>query len=264
MELSPQLYMAKVMHKRFFPQVNGFTYNVYYMVLPLTQLDECNHGLIFGVDRPALFSFYRKDHGARDGGDLRLWAAQLFAQHGVDIADKIVSLVAMPRIMGFVFNPVSFWMVRHPNGKLCAVIAEVNNTFGETHSYVCLPPEGDVIDQDMILRGEKLFHVSPFLERSGDYAFRFASGARQLGIWIDYFHANGEKQLATSLIGDLRPLTAAALLEAFITIPFVTIKTVLLIHWQAIKLVWKRIRYINKPPQLPKQTSRAGSKLTNL
>lgn len=255
MELDHFIFMAKVMHKRFFPRENGFVYRVYYIALMLSRLDRFDKGCVFGIDRPALFSVYRKDHGAKDGSDLVQWAQALFRQYGVDTHDTEIILVAMPRIFGFVFNPVSFWMLQDQQGILRAVIAEVNNTFGETHRYLCIPPEGESVDKNRVFEGKKLFHVSPFLERSGHYTFRFANGLRHLGIWIDYIHAQGQCQLATSLVGTLKPLTAAALLKAFAAIPFVTIKTVALIHWQAIKLALKKIRYIDKPPQINEKNS---------
>lgn len=254
--------MAKVMHKRFFPRENAFTYSVYYLSLPLTQLDRLPQNAVFAVDRFALFSFHRKDYGARDGSDLRTWAVKLLAQHGHDAETDELVLVTMPRILGYAFNPVSFWMAYDKDGRLRAVLAEVNNTFGETHSYLCIPPDGAPINPQEWMTAEKLFHVSPFLERKGHYAFRFHEHEKSLGIWIDFFLEKDKKQLATSLVGQREPLTAAALIRAFVAIPFVTLKTIFLIHWQALVLAFKKIRYIDKPPQHAVRHSR--SNLTDL
>lgn len=264
MELKPQLFMAKVMHKRFFPRINAFTYGVYYLSLPLSVLDKLPRTFIFNIDGPALFSFYRKDYGARDGSDLHVWVKRLFAQHGHALDGCEVILITMPRICGYAFNPVSFWMAYDQNGNIRAVLAEVNNTFGETHSYLCANQGMHPITQHQWMKAEKFFHVSPFLERKGEYAFRFHDAGKTLGLWIDYFHENGEKQLATSLTGHRVTLTNSALIKAFLAIPFVTLKTILLIHWQALILFFKKIRYINKPPQLATRHSHSKDNLTNL
>lgn len=254
--VTPQLFIAKVMHKRFFPRVNAFTYKVYYLNLPLAQLEALPKNLVFAVDRPALFSFYRHDYGGHDGGDLRAWAINLFAQYGHKADAYAIHLITMPRIFGYAFNPVSFWMAYDHDQKLRGVIAEVNNTFGETHNYLCVTSDGAPITPQDWLGTEKVFHVSPFLERSGQYAFRFHERGKNLGIWIDYKDAKGERQLATSLIGQHKALSTAALREAFFAIPFVTLKTIALIHWQALVLVFKKVRYICKPPQLAARHSR--------
>ena len=258
MDMMPQIFVAKTMHKRFFPRENHFIYSVYYLALPLSQLKQLLQGTMFSVNRFALFSFYEKDYGARDGSPLEVWARNLFVQHGVDIPDGEIVLFTMPRILGYAFNPVSFWMCFDVQKNLRAVIAEVNNTFGETHSYICVNKDGAPIDPEAWLKAEKLFHVSPFLERKGSYAFRFNVGAEKLAIWIDYFVEAGQKQLATSLIGTLIPFSNVTLLKAFLAIPFVTIKTIILIHWQAVVLAFKKIRYIDKPQQLSTRSSMTG------
>lgn len=252
------------MHKRFFPRVNAFTYGVYYLALPLTKLQEMRQGAVFAIDRPALFSFYRKDHGDRDGGDLMTWARRLFREHAIETREMEIVLISMPRILGFVFNPVSFWMACDTKGRIGAVIAEVNNTYGETHSYICARDDGMPLSDNDWMKAKKLFHVSPFLERNGEYAFRFKDSQQALGIWIDYFHDTGAKQLATALTGVMLPLSEKSLIGAFLAIPFVTLKTILLIHWQALRLALKNIHYLNKPPQFDSRSSRAKSKLTNL
>lgn len=256
MEISPQLFMAKTMHKRFFPRENHFIYSVYYLALPLSQLKQLPEDFVFGVNRFALFSFYEKDYGRRDGSDLQAWAENLFKQHGVMLEQCEIVLTTMPRILGYAFNPVSFWLCFDAQKNLRAVIAEVNNTFGETHSYLCVNNDGSPLDSETWSRSEKLFHVSPFLERKGTYAFRFKTGVDTLAIWIDYFSEEGKKQLATSLIGGLQPFNHAGLFRAFLTIPFVTLKTIALIHWQALVLACNRIRYIDKPGQLKVRSSK--------
>ncbi len=251
MGMTAQLLTAKVMHKRLLPRVNVFTYSIYYYVLPLSALSV----LPVARNRPGLTGFYDRDHGARDGGDLASWARDLLSRYGVTAADGEIVLVAMPRILGYVFNPVSFWLCHDRGGALRAVICEVNNTFGESHSYLCAHHDGRVITREDWLAAAKLFHVSPFLEREGSYQFRFDSRPESFAVWIDFYDTAGNKKLLTSLIGTLSPLTPAAVRGAFWRHPLVTIKAILLIHWQAVKLVACGIRHIRKPPQRTEKTS---------
>ena len=255
MEIEPQIYTAKVMHKRLFPKVNAFTYRIYYLALPLAQLS--------GLKLPMMMSFKPKDHGAKDGSSIETWGRAILADYGLNEKIQHIKLITMPRILGYVFNPVSFWLCLDEKQQLRAVLAQVNNTFGETHSYLCAHDDHRVIEGDEWLEGEKLFHVSPFLQREGRYKFRIALQEEKLGIWIDFYDAQREKQLLTALTGTLEPLTQSALWRVFWTHPLVTFKTIFLIHWQAIKLVSKGIKYVPKPVQLAQKLSTTAN-LTKL
>jgi uncharacterized protein len=235
MVIAPQLYTAKVMHKRLFPKENAFSYGVYYLALPLPA--------------PTFSSFHAEDVGRRDGSDPAPWVRGILAEYGLDQETRSIVLVTMPRILGYVFNPVSFYLCLDDENALKAVLCEVHNTFGEQHSYLCANPDHAPITADQWLEAEKVFHVSPFLERCGDYKFRFDLTDEKLGIWIDYYDERRRKQLITSLIGSFTPLTSGSLRQAFRRHPLVAIKVILLIHWQALKLVARGIRYIAKPEQ---------------
>lgn len=240
MALIPRLYTAKVMHNRLFPKVNGFSYSIYYLALPLPAKKIPSR----------LLSFHAKDLGFRDGTDPLAWAEKILNDYGLaSVVDQIV-LMTMPRVLGYVFNPVSFYLCLDQQNKLRAVICEVHNTFGEQHAYVCANPDRSVLSGDSWLEADKVFHVSPFLPRRGHYRFRFDLRDEKLGIWIDYYDESGRKQLVTSLIGSFSPLDSASLSRAFWSHPLVTLKAITLIHWHAIKLVVKGIRYIPKPLQL--------------
>ncbi len=244
MAMTHNLLDAKVMHKRLFPRLNKFKYNVYYLNLDIAHLNE----MWLPYNKWGLQSFYDKDHGARDGSNLEKWARDILDQHKIkDVA--VIRLIAMPRILGYVFNPVSFWLCLDEDGQLRAVIYEVNNTFGERHCYVCAHKNSAVIQKDDVLTAQKLFHVSPFLEREGHYEFRIDYSSDKFGVWIDFFDASGAKKLMTALTGDHVDMTKKLLRKAFWRIPFVTVKSIMLIHWQAIKLLSKKIKYIGKPHQ---------------
>lgn len=255
MEVAPQLLEAQVMHKRLFPKQNAFTYRVYYLVIPLAQLHLESVRMTLPVNRSGLIQLREQDHGAKDGMPLMDWARQTLSQweHHHHIAH--IMLVTMPRILGYGFNPVSFWLCLDEHQQLRAVINQVNNTFGETHTYLCAHEDGRIIHQDDWLESDKLFHVSPFLPREGGYRFRYAIGNHTLGIWIDYLDANGNTQLLTSLSGSMKPLTRPSLRAMVWRYPLVTLKTIGLIHWQALKLFTKGIRYIDKPVPLAQKMS---------
>lgn len=249
---------GQVMHKRLFPKENGFQYGIYYLALPLKNLPNPK-GLFFGVNRPAIVGFQNRDHGARDGTDLQTWIEAILQDAGLSDAAHDVTLLCMPRVFGYVFNPVSFWLCRDAAGALRAVLCEVNNTFGERHSYLCVPVHGGPITDNDWMTAHKLFHVSPFLAREGHYRFRFAIHPEKLGIWIDYHDAHGAKQLITALSGHLEPLSNRALHRAFWRYPAVCMVAVMRIHWQAMRLILRGIRYIPKPLQHALRQSRTAN-----
>ena len=253
MELTPQLFTAKVMHKRLFPKVNAFTYGVYYVVMPLP-----------AAQLPSMVQrFPADDVGYRDGRAPELWAREMLQRHGLAEQVAHVVLVTMPRVLGYVFNPVSFYLCMDSEKNLRAVICEVHNTFGEQHSYLCMHQDRRAIAAEDWMGAEKLFHVSPFLKREGSYRFRFDVKEHKLGICIDYYDMDHHKQLLTSLMGTLSPLTRAALVRAFWLHPLISLKAMALIHWQALKLLAKGIRYIPKPKALA-ETLTASRDLTKM
>ena len=236
---APALFNAQVMHSRLFPKRNLFGYGLYYLVLPLPApaiKGLCN-------------SFDPSDVGARDGSDPLSWVRGILDAHeiGTDISD--ITLVTMPRVFGYVFNPASFYFCFDAARTLKAVLCEVHNTFGEQHSYLCRNEDRSPITADQWLTAAKIFHVSPFLEREGRYTFRFDLTEDRLGIWIDFYDAANHRQLVTSLTGTLAPLDPKSLSRAFWTHPLVPLKAIVLIHWQALKLIFKGIRHLSKPEQ---------------
>ncbi|AGA64184.1 hypothetical protein B488_01910 [Liberibacter crescens BT-1] len=240
MVIEPQIYTAKVMHKRLFPKKNVFYYNLYYLVLPLPA------GSIPG----RLVSFHAKDLGQRDGSDPAIWVRAILADYGLDRYIKDIILVTMPRVLGYVFNPISFYFCLDHDKILRSVLCEVHNTFGEQHSYLCANPDHVPISSEIWLEAKKVFHVSPFLERTGNYKFRFDLQNDKLGVWIDYYDAQKKKQLVTSLTGTFSPLNEKNLRYVFWRHPLVTLKAITFIHWQALRLFLKGVRYGSKPSQI--------------
>jgi uncharacterized protein len=263
MNIEPQIFTAQVMHKRHFPAVNTFTYNVYYLSLPIQHLDNTDLNQNLAINKLSYIAFHTKHHGQKDDTPLADWIRNILSQNGLSDIIQHIKLITMPCILGYVFNPVSFWVCLDNDKKPRAVLCQVNNTFGETHNYLCMHDDARVIMADDVLLADKIFHVSPFLQRSGFYKFRFAfseysaqnngAGDKQnnnkIAIWIDYYDEHHKKQLSTSLIGRMVPLKKSTLRYMFFRYPLVTLKAIFLIHLQALKLITKGIKYIAKPKQ---------------
>ena len=252
---TPQLFTGTVMHKRLLPKEHAFNYGIYYVALPLSKLKQ----MPLAYNRFAALSFFDKNHGPCDGSALDKWVRDVLKQHRVE-ADGEITLICMPSVLGYVFNPVSFWLCQDKQEQIRAVLCEVHNTFGERHTYLCVNEDRRAITGANTLFAKKLFHVSPFLEREGHYQFKFdihdnhlddkrAKRETKFKVQIDYYNATGHKQLITSLVGHLQPLTKVSLRSAFWRYPLVTVKAVLMIHWHALKLIIKGIQYIKKPIQ---------------
>lgn len=239
MDITPQLFQAQVMHKRLFPHANAFQYRVYYLALPLPAQNIKRNFLKFDP----------KDVGYRDGSDPGVFAQAVLEQYG--LASKIcnITLLTMPKVLGYVFNPVSFYFCFERTKKIVAVIAEVHNTFGEQHTYLCANQDHSPLAAHQWFKAQKVFHVSPFLPRTGTYRLRFSVQQNRLGIWINYYDAKNNKQLITSLTGYLIPLNHSSLHRSFWQNPFLTFKVSAMIYWQALKLFYKHGYYFRKPKQ---------------
>jgi uncharacterized protein len=154
--------------------------------------------------------------------------------------------MTMPRMLGYVFNPVSFWFCRDRAGALRAVLCEVNNTFGESHCYLVHHDDRRPIEPDAWLKGRKVFHVSPFLPVEGGYRFRFRLDEGHAHVDVNYHDQEG-LMLATSVGGRREALSDARVLRRFLGNPMMTLAVVVRIHWQALHLLCKRARFHRKP-----------------
>lgn len=239
MRAGPRICLGHVMHRRLRPVVNAFVYPVFYVQLPLRNLAAASCG-IFSLERRNLLSFYHQDHGPRDGSPLLPWIETLLAEHGLP-SDGEITLQTFPRVLGFVFNPVSFWYCHDRAGSLIAVLAEVNNTFGGHYNYL-LHRDGKPLADGGELRAEKLFHVSPFNDISGGYRFRFVLERQVQLACINYDDAEGEL-LLTTISGQPQAWSAGALLKAFLRMPLLTLGVIARIHWQALRLWLKGVPF---------------------
>jgi DUF1365 family protein len=252
-----QLCFGQVRHKRLRPVHNAFAYGTYFLRLPLRTLGSADFGsALFSRNRFNLLSFVDADHG--DGKQPVLaWIDALLKQEGIADADGEIWLQAMPRVLGFVFNPVSFYFCHGRDNSLRAILCDVRNTFGERHFY--LLDTGWPIEYGSELTARKVFHVSPFCKVEGRYRFRFTRVARgaaeQTLACIDYDDADGTL-LQTSVSGRSAAIGNASVARAFFCFPLMTFGVVLRIHLQALRLWCKRVPFFSKPATPEQEVSR--------
>lgn len=239
-QAAAQLVHARVMHARLRPALHRFVYPVFYVRVNLARLAESQSSW-FGIDRRRPLSIRTRDYGPRDGSDLQHWMRALLATHGIQ-ADGEIWLQTFPRVFGYVFNPVSFWHCHDADGRLCAVLAEVNNTFGETHRYLLQ------LDDNGHAACLKQMHVSPFCETIGSYRFSFRLDARRPFTAIDYYDKQG-LLIRTTLSGRPQPMTARTAAMALLRYPLLGLGIVFRIHWQALRLWLKGVPFFRKPPR---------------
>jgi DUF1365 family protein len=231
---------AKVFHKRIYPH-NVFCYKAGYISIPL--IGNTYKPWFFSFNKWNIFSFYNKDHAQRNGESALEWACEKLSKIGIE-SDNIsqVVLITHPRCFGFVFNPVSFYFCLNKKGKPFVVIAEVNNTFSQTHSYIIHEHNFTPILSNKIYKAEKEFFVSPFFTMEGNYEFRFIYSQNKISVFINYF--KDEKLIfETSLIGKIVQFTAKNALPYV----FTTFKTAILIGFQAFKLKFVKKLKFRKP-----------------
>lgn len=253
MALENALLVADVAHARQRPARNAFHYHVYYLCFALRDLSLLSRLTLFSLNRFNLFGLSERQYGKDTSPES--WIRRVLVEWKIPEADGEVVLLTMPRLFGYAFNPVSFWFCLDKAGQVRAVLADVSNTFGEHHAYLLFHDDNRPIGSDDWLTSHKIFHVSPFIEVTGQYQFRFAYGEKSVGVWINHHDADG-LLLTTSLVGKRTPLTSGSLLRCFFRYPLVTFKVIGLIHYQAVRLFAKGVRYHNKPQPPATEISR--------
>jgi len=254
-----ELCVGRVFHKRLRPAEHQFSYGVFFLRIPLSRLHQLGNRWL-SRDRFNLVSFMTRDYGPRDGSSLEQWIRSLLEREGMDAANGEVVLQTFPRLLGYVFNPISIWYCHDREGALRAVLCEVNNTFGEHHNYLVAHADQRPIAPGDWLKARKVFHVSPFCDVKGHYRFRFEQSAGRAYAQVDYFDAaegdDQSKLLVTTVHGTPRPLNARGTLLAFLTHPLMTFAVVARIHWHALKLWLKRVPFFSKPEPPTIETTR--------
>ncbi|WP_020647716.1 DUF1365 domain-containing protein [Solimonas variicoloris] len=241
------LYEARVMHRRRVAPLYRFVYRVFYLFVDVDRVDELAGRLRgFSHNRFNLLSLHDADHG--DGRGLRAWAEALLQRHGIALDGGRIRLLAFPRVLGHAFNPLSLWYCEHADGSLRAVIAEVRNTFGERHSYL-LARGGAPLAYGEMPAQDKCFHVSPFFALTGRYRFALDAPDARLRVHIALEHG-AQPRLDATITGSRVPLRDATLVRAVARLPWLALKVLGAIHWQALKL-WLRGARVHARPSPP-------------
>lgn len=239
------LYVGSLMHSRREPTRNAFTYPISFFVLDLDELPEVDRRLrLLSVNRPNLVAFRDRDHF--DGTPIRDAVVGFCRERGVEVDGRILMLTQL-RLLGYVFNPVSFYWCHRADGSLACMVAELNNTFGERLPEL-LPGPGPHYEQ------RKRLHVSPFMGLDQEYEYAF--GAPGETVWARiHVREHGRRPLTAVLCGERRELTDAGLAGALLRYPLMPMQVTALIHWQALRLWWKRVPFHHKPPFDPETGS---------
>jgi DUF1365 family protein len=248
----PDAYLmrGRVMHLRLRPVVHRFLYPVFAVRLRLSALGQLN-SFWFGVDCWRPLSVRTGDYGPRDGSPLLSWIHLQLAAAGLP-ANGEVWLQTIPRVLGYAFNPVSFCYCHDAEGRLVAILADVNNTFHQHHAYLLANSDGSPIRDGQALICRKRLYVSPFAPVAGEYRFILSEQPERMLMRIDYHDALGAL-IRTSISGQLYPLTPGRILLALLRQPMLTVGIVWRIHWQALRLWLKHVPLFSKPhpPESP-------------
>lgn len=253
--LRSALYAGSVSHRRMRPKEHRLRYGLFYLLLDLDEVDLLAHRLrLFSRNRFNVFSFHDSDHGEGDALPLHMRIEQRLKEAGIDHGGAI-RLLTMPRIFGYAFNPISIFFCHRPEGTLSAILYEVNNTFGQRHSYLIAVPA----DARFPLRQEsrKSLYVSPFMTTDMAYDFSVVPPGRDLAISVIGKDRAGPLIVA-HLTAERRELTDGALARAFLAYPFMTLKVIVAIHWEALLLWLKGIR-VEPRPAAPDQPVTYGN-----
>lgn len=230
-----------VLHARHGERKNSFRYPVFTLVMPTSEEKQASE--IFKRHHRGILSLRAQDflQGKKDTLDL---AARTFLKDKCSYVAEEIWLQTFPRMFGYAFNPITFWFCKK-NGNLDAVLCEVNNTFGERHFYWI--KSDTPIGSEQWLRAEKVFHVSPFFPVNGYYKFRFYFGAQNSRVDISYYGDDDSLRLTTWVAGTFQDLEEARLVNILLRYGWMTPLVVFRIHWQALRLWSKKVKFFSKP-----------------
>ncbi|HUK61094.1 MAG TPA: DUF1365 domain-containing protein [Stellaceae bacterium] len=238
------LYFGTVTHQRLRPVRHELSYRVFSLLVDLDELPDLARRLrLLSHNRFNLFSFHDRDHGARRDRRLRPYVEAQLARAGIALDGGAIRLLCFPRVLGYVFNPLSIYFCHGPDAALRAILYEVSNTFGEQHSYLIpVTGPGGVVSQSCA----KEFYVSPFMEMACRYEFRLAAPGEKIAVYIRQSDREGPI-LHASLAGTRAELSDRALIGAFLSYPLMTLKVIGGIHWEALRLWRKGLKVLPHP-----------------
>ncbi|MCE7901189.1 MAG: DUF1365 domain-containing protein [Gammaproteobacteria bacterium PRO9] len=248
--LQSALYVGSVMHRRVRPKQHCLRYSIFYLLIDLDEVDDLAARLrLFSHNRFNLFSFHDRDHGDGMATSPRDRIERHLREGGIE-SEGAIRLLTMPRILGYAFNPLSIYFCHKLDNSLSAILYEVNNTFGERHSYLIPVSPGAKVP--IRQESRKSFYVSPFMSTDMAYSFSVVPPGEQMAVSIVGRDAEGPV-LVARLAATRRELTDASLARAFGAYPFLTAKVITGIYWEALLLWLKGVRLHRRPPA-PGQT----------
>lgn len=238
------LYQGRVAHAR--PGKHRLSYRVFMLALDLDELDALDQrSRLFAHNRFNLLAVHDRDHANRMAAPIRPQIEAKLREAGIAWEGGRITLLTMPRMLNYVFNPLSVYFCERRDGSLAALVHEVSNTFGERHFYVLAPTMRD----DAITQGcEKAFFVSPFLEMDLRYEFRVTPPGETAGVAM-VVKRGDEIALTASFFGARKALTDGAILRAVAGNPLMTFAVIAGIHWEALKMWLKGVRYLGRRGQ---------------
>jgi DUF1365 family protein len=238
------IYRGVVTHRRLRPRPHALRYRMFQLLVDLDEAPKARSRL-FGYDRPALLEFRERDHGDGSETPLKAQVRRRLSAAGL-AADGAVRVLCMPRVLGYVFNPLSIYFCHRADEGLAAIVYEVNNTFGERHSYVLPVRPGPRVEQSC----SKRLHVSPFMDMGLVYDFTVEPPDEDVAIGIHVRDADG-LLLTAGFTGERRAFTDAELLKAWLAHPLLTLGVIAAIHWEAVRLWAKGMKYRPRPKTAP-------------
>ena len=236
------IYDGKVIHRRFKPKEHYFKYKVFSLLIDIDELEIIQKKIkIFSYNKFNIISFFDIDHGPRDGTPIKDWVIDNLKKIGINNEKIQIKLFCYPRIFGYVFNPLSIFFIYDQNSKLISILYEVKNTFGEQHTYIFKTKDNNLIKNHC----DKKFHVSPFMDLNSTYNFKILKPGNKLSVIIDQRDREG-KLLFASQDGKKIQLNTKNLLISYLKHPLMTFKVISAIHFEALRLWVKRIKFIKK------------------
>lgn len=248
MTFSSGLYTGSITHIRTRPRKHRLSYRVFWFLLDLDELENLSSRLrLFSLNRFNLFSFFESDHASASGTVLCRQIEATLGDAGIDLDGGAIRLLCMPRVMGYVFNPISVYFCHHATGELSAILYEVTNTFGQRHSYLIpVDREEAILRRTIKQSARKVLYVSPFIDMDISYDFRVMEPDETVSLTVRGSDHEG-LLISASLIGMRSEFSDRALIRAALTHPLLTLKVVGGIHWEALKLWLKGVRLTHRP-----------------